>query len=277
MVQAMPTASLLSTDVATGSLPPGRLDRRNLHVCPADQLAVAARSGDDEAAGELYRRTRVRARRAASAFCPDADADDAVAEGLWRALRRIDQLRDPASVEAWMVRCVVRAAIDLSRRRRRLLASGEVVRLFEATESAAETAMSRLECDAMARAVGELAPGPRLLLHLRYEAGLSVQHIASTLGRPAGTVRRQCVEARRIAGQRFLRDHVRPAVGECAHVTEHLCREPYRPSSIRVRRRTGEHLRRCPACRDRQQELAAVLTELGWRPPRPLGATGSPE
>ncbi|MDQ6616807.1 MAG: sigma-70 family RNA polymerase sigma factor, partial [Actinomycetota bacterium] len=218
------------------------------------------------AAGELFRRTRSRARRAACAFCCDGDADDAVAEGLTRALRRIGELRDPAAVEAWMVRCVVRSAIDLSRQRRRQPPVEPMDALVDATwagESAAERALSILECDSMAEVVRELQPALRLLLYLRYDAGLSVQHIAVALGKPAGTIRRQCVEARRLAGQRFLGRHLRPAVGTCARVTEMLCREPYRRPANRVRSRASEHLRGCRACQDRQAELAAVLTELG--------------
>jgi hypothetical protein len=82
-----------------------------------------------------------------------------------------------------------------------------------------------------------------------------------------GTVSRKCVEARRLAGQRFLGRHLRPAGGDCAPVAEVLCRQPYRRPSARVRRRTHEHLGRCRACRERQAELAAVLREVGGRPP----------
>jgi RNA polymerase sigma factor (sigma-70 family) len=205
----------------------------------------------------------------------ELDADDAVAEGLSRALRRIDQLRDPAAVEAWMLRSVVRCAIDLSRRRRRQRTIDAADALTSspgrASESAAEAVITAMEHDSMAEALGCLEPGIRLLLYLRYEACLSIQHIALTLDRPAGTIRRQCVEARRLAGQQFLGRHVRPASGPCAQVTEVLCRSPQRPPAIRVRQRTAEHLRRCRACRDRQNELTDVLAELGCRPPRHEG------
>jgi RNA polymerase sigma-70 factor (ECF subfamily) len=248
---------------------PRRPDRRSLELQSSAQLAVAAQWGAAEAAGELYLRTRTRARRTALAFCHDADADDAVSEGLTRALRRIGQLRDPAAVESWMLRCVVRAAVDLARLRYRQTPTDAVERLTEsampAGESAAETAIGMLERDAIAAAVDELRPDLRLLLYLRYEAHLSVQHIASALGRPVGTVRRQCVEARRMAGKQFLCRHLRPGMGDCARVTDVLCQQHYRRPGTRVRRRTTEHLRWCRACRDRQSEVSAVLTELGFR------------
>lgn len=247
-----------------------RTGPNRLRSCPAAELALAAGSGDEAAAGELYRRTQSRARRVALGFCVEADADDAVAEGLSTALRRIGQLRDPAAVEAWMVRCVVRCAIDLARRRRRQLLTDGLTMLLDAESrlsgpSAAEAAMLAFERHSMAEVVRQIPPHLRLLLYLRYEAGLSVQHIASALGKPAGTVRRQCVEARRSAGAQFLGRHLRPAAGDCAVVTAHLCAEPYRRLGVRSRRQTTEHLRGCRACRDRQAELVTVLTELGFR------------
>lgn len=266
----MPTLPTSRTAIA----PPAaheapRPGRRHLQSRPSEELAIAAQCGDRDAAGELYRRTRSRALRAAGAFCRDVDVEDAVAEGLSKALRRIDQLREPAMVESWMVRCVVRAAIDVSRQRCRLFPTDAVEELVDAnvrtSDSAAEAALAVFERDSMAEVLRHLEPGPRLLLYLRYDAGLSVQHIASALGRPPGTVRRQCVEARRKAGQRFLYCHLRPAAGVCARITELLCAEPYRQPSMRARKRTTDHLRSCSACRERQRELAAVITELGYR------------
>jgi RNA polymerase sigma factor (sigma-70 family) len=242
---------------------------RRVGSWPLAELAIAAQSGDVEAAGELYRRVRPRAHQAACAFGRVIDADDAVAEGLSAALRRIGQLREPAAVEGWMIRCVVRSAIDLARKHQRQPPVEAVESLIggvvAAGESAAERAMSILEGDQLAEVVRGLHPRLRLLLYLRYEAGLSVQHIALALGTPPGSVRRQCAEARRVAGQRFLVHQLRPATGMCAVVTAALCQEPYRPSGARVQRRTGEHLRRCPDCRERQAELATVLTEFGYR------------
>jgi RNA polymerase sigma factor (sigma-70 family) len=279
MVSTMPTSPPLParsriTDERDGArgdaLPAERHRRRLLPSRSSAELALAARAGDSDAAGELYRRTQARARRAALAFCHEADADDAVAEGLSRALHRIDQLADPAAVEGWMVRCVVRAAVDISRQRQRQRPSGDVTLLTEralpAGESAADRALASVDRAAMAAAVADLQPGLRLLLHLRYEAGLTVAEVAVVLGRPEGTVRRQCVEARRVAGQRFLSRHLRPAQGLCAHVSALLCQEPYRPLSTRSRRQAFDHLRRCGACRARKAEVESVLSELGYRP-----------
>ena len=244
--------------------------RRRPGDCSTDELVRAARAGDSDAAGELYRRTWRCARRVAGSFCRAADADDAVAEGLSRALLRLHQLRDPASAESWLLRSVVRAAIDGSRqhRRQRILGARATFdgQAFATVEPADEAALGAFEREAMAAALAELPAAQRRLLQLRYASGTEVRTIASTSGTPEGTVRRQCVEARRLAGQRFLYHHLRPATDrDCARVTNLLCREPYRRPGPRLRRQATEHLRRCSACRDRQRELSCLLRELGYR------------
>lgn len=262
-VSAVPTTPNLT--------PETRPRWRPLSASPSADLAIAARTGNPDAAGELFRRTHGRARRVARSYCREADADDAAAEGLCRALRCLDQLRDPAKVESWMLRCVVRCALDWSRKEVRLQPSAEIEvltgRSLPPAESAAEAAISVLERRSMALAWRQLPPEPRLLLYLRYDAGMSVSHIASALGRPAGTIRRQCVEARRAAGQRFLGQHLWPAEGMCAQVSEVLCQEAYRLPSYRAQREVAMHLRNCQRCRDRRAEVAAILSELGYTPP----------
>jgi RNA polymerase sigma factor (sigma-70 family) len=230
---------------------------------------VAARSGDEGAAGELYRRTVRRARAAARCFCADADADDAVADGLSRALTRLHQLSDPAAVEAWMIRCAVRAAVDLSRQRRRQSPTGSIdalrQRVLPPVESAADAALTVLDQRVVALVLRDLPPDDRLLLQLRYHAGFSVRRIAETLGRPGGTVRRQCVEARTMVGQRYLGQQLQPPAGPCVGITDLMCRAVYRRLSDHSRGRIEQHLHRCRACRDRRRELADLLAEMGRR------------
>ncbi len=235
----------------------------------SSQLATAAKAGDTAAWGELYRRTVGPAQAAARGFCRPADVDDAVAEGFFRALARLEQLVDTGAVEAWLIRCVVRAAIDLSRQYQRQRPAGDLgarhERVLPVVESAADQALSVIEERALAAVVSQLEPGPRQLLRLRYHEGLSVRHIAGALGRPPGTVRRQFVEARRLAGERFLGRQLLPAAGECSAAIGLLCRSASRGPSALAGRRLDEHLRGCGACRDRQAELRARLAELGVR------------
>jgi RNA polymerase sigma factor (sigma-70 family) len=197
------------------------------------------------------------------------EAEDAVALGFAHALDRLDQIRDPEAVEAWMTRCAMRAALDLARRRRRaepwgaaadLPAGRPAVRTTEA-DTAAERALAGLDQAALARALEQLPDALRRPIRLRYMAGLSVQEVAAEMGLPEGTIRRRCFDAYRLLRQRFLQHHLRPGVGECATVTDQLCRAASRNVSAVARRRIDQHLGHCIGCRERQAALDEAIAE----------------
>jgi RNA polymerase sigma-70 factor (ECF subfamily) len=237
--------------------------RRVNHVTtlPLSEVVSAAQSGDEQAIGELYRRTARRTRAAARCYCAPADAEDAASEGFVRALSRLHQLRDPSAAEAWIARCAVRAAIDLSRRQRRQQPSIAALEWWNASghsESAAERALSAVERDSLAAVIRQLPDPPRLLLRLRYDLGWSIDRIARFLDVPQGTIRRQCFEACQLAARRFLREQLRPATGVCDATTEQLCRATRQQLSALAQRRLAQHLRWCRACRSRARELAEL-------------------
>jgi RNA polymerase sigma-70 factor, ECF subfamily len=240
-------------------------------------LALDARDGDREALAELYRRAWPRALAAVRTCRGWDEAEDAVAEGFARALDRLDQIREPGAVEAWLTRSALRASVDLARRRRRTQPGGSAAELPVTrgphAESAAERALMRLEGAAMATSVLQLPDELRRLIQLRYGEGLSVQEIAGLLSVPEGTVRRRCFDASKLLRQRFLRLHLRPAEGECAAVTDQLCRAACGPLSALGHRRIEQHLRGCTGCRDRQAELAVAVTQRASRA-RPVGRSG---
>ncbi len=177
-------------------------------VSSAD-LARRAQQDDDAAMGELYRRMAGRALAAARCYATPNDAEDAVADGFVRALTFLHQLRDAQAVESWVIRCVVRAAIDLSRKHRRQYPNPAISELADRScppsESAADWVLRAIEHEEVATTLDALPPRTRTLLRLRYEATLSVREIAALLDEPEGTVRRRCFEARRMARHRFLR------------------------------------------------------------------------
>jgi RNA polymerase sigma factor (sigma-70 family) len=195
-----------------------------------------------------------------------------VADGFARALGSLEQLRDPASVEGWIMRCIARAAIDLSRRSARLRPYGTAFDLDRARPAAsaaspcaAEAALITFEWLAVRRAMAEIPDRHRELLCLRFQAGLSVREIAERLGAPEGTLRRRCMEASRTLEQTFLRAQLRPAFGACAPITQLLCRGARRELSPASTRKVAAHLRHCPGCRARHDELTALVAGLRRR------------
>jgi RNA polymerase sigma-70 factor, ECF subfamily len=95
---------------------------------PADLLRAVGEVGvlRHQPAGDVVRlqvdeatELRDRVRAMVRARVADAgDADDITQDVVERALRRRDQLRDPARVDGWLVRIVQNAVIDHHRRRR---------------------------------------------------------------------------------------------------------------------------------------------------------------
>ena len=228
---------------------------------PSAALALQARAGDQGAVAELYRRAWPRALAAVCATCGPDEAEDAVAEGFARAFARLHQIRDLAAVEVWLSRSAVRASVDLARRRRRAQPCGAPTELpadrWHHGESAADRVMAALDHAALAASLRELPADLRGMVRLRYVEGLSVREMAGRLAMPEGTVRRRCFDARRMLRQRFLRQHLRPASGECEAVTDRLCRAAGRDDAPPVHRRVERHLQRCPGCRARRTELEA--------------------
>ncbi len=240
---------------------------------PSGALALRARSGDQGAVAELYRRAWPRALAAVRASCGHDEAEDAVAEGFARAFARLHQIRDPAAVEVWLSRSAVRASLELARRRRRVRPCGGPEELpggnAHQAESAAERVVAALDRAAIAASVGELPPDLRHMVRLRYVAGLSVREVATRLALPEGTVRRRCFDARRLLRQRFLHHNLRPATGECKGVTDQLCRAAGRDSAVTAHQWVERHLRRCPGCRARRTELEALADRWAHRRPGP--------
>jgi RNA polymerase sigma-70 factor (ECF subfamily) len=229
-------------------------------------IGEAVKRGDGDATAELYRRTVARGRRTAGMWCASSDVDDAVADGFVRALGSFEQLKDPAAVERWIIRCVARAAIDLSRRRARLRPSGAALDLdldrTTSSPSAADDALAAFDRLALRRALADLPEHHRQVLCLRYHGGLSVREIAEQLGAPEGTLRRRCMEASRVLAQTFLRSQLRPASGPCAPITQLLCRGARRELSRASTRKVADHLRRCPACRARHDAIGELVAQL---------------
>jgi RNA polymerase sigma factor (sigma-70 family) len=189
---------------------------RHLVGVPIAALAVQARQGDGDAMAELFWRLRSRAGRTAASWCDRSEVDDAVAEGFTRALGSLHQLRNPAAAERWVLRCVARAAIDLSRRAARQRPSGSAADFdsrFAPSPSAADSALAASDRRALWRAFADIPEHHQRLLQLRFHHGLSIREIALQMGAPEGTLRRQCTDAIWLLEQGFLRHQLCPASG----------------------------------------------------------------
>ncbi len=136
------------------------------------------------------------------------DADDAVQEGLLRALEQLDSYRPGTNLRGWLSTIVVNKSRDVRRRR---TMREKYRRLWEqvrgASRSVEEHATNRSARSALWAAVDLLGEKHRLPLVLYYAYGFSVSDIASILDVREGTIHSRLHTARnQLAGVLVLND-----------------------------------------------------------------------
>lgn len=144
----------------------------------------------DERAQEIervYRERYVGFRNALAAVTGSYDsARDAVQEAFARALRERSSFRGEGPLEAWVFRIALRAALETRRNGREFPLDGALDPEVLGAERDPE----------LAAALRSLPPRRRLIVFLRYFAGLSYAEIAGACGISEGTVAAALTQAR---------------------------------------------------------------------------------
>lgn len=142
------------------------------------QLIAAARGGDREALGALYRRHAGQAYSLALRISGDPDrAQDLVQDAFLRAFERLDRYRGDAPFGAWLKRILTNLSVDRARGDWRWVLDEE--RLQAEVATATESAR---HIDALGL-LGQLAPMARMVLVLYEYEGYSHAEIAELLQR----------------------------------------------------------------------------------------------
>lgn len=135
-----------------------------------------------------------------------ADAEDAVQEACVRAWVAFDELRDPASVRAWMyriLRTVLSESRERSERRQQLVS---ITRLEEAHEELVggdgealfEEVAARLTSEAIRAALSQVPEDFAVPVELHDIEGFKYAEIAEIVGVPIGTVMSRISRGRRL-------------------------------------------------------------------------------
>lgn len=154
---------------------------------------VQAEGSDTDEAFEQYFRTRRDAvRRSAYLLCGDWHRADDLAQTAFVALhRKWRTIREPAALDAYVRRTLVRALVDETRRpwrRERFVADLPEPRTRAAGDGPADGVATR---EALVGALRRLPPRQRAVLVLRFLEGLDVAATAKALGCREGTVKSQ--------------------------------------------------------------------------------------
>ena len=140
----------------------------------------SAAAGDELAFARLVAEHHASMARVAFVVCGDVEGARDATQSAWAiAWRRMDALREPSRVRAWLVAIAANEARQLGRRRRRM----PVVDISDELAGAmdADPDLSTDVVD-LHRALRRLTPDDRTLLALRFGAGLDSNEIAVQLG-----------------------------------------------------------------------------------------------
>jgi RNA polymerase sigma factor (sigma-70 family) len=163
-------------------------------------LVGAARSGDAAGFALLVRRHHAAMRAVALAVLGwHPDLDDVVQDATLVALRRLDDLRDPAAAGAWL-KAITRNTARMRLRSARPGVPVEAVadRLPAAGGSPEEVVDARARRGWLWTALHQLSEPLQLVVLLRYFTPVTAyDQIAEVCGVPVGTVRSRLSEARR--------------------------------------------------------------------------------
>ena len=146
------------------------------------ELVRRANHGDQAAFGELVERHWARLVRLARSVVGEAEAEDAVQDGLIRGWSKLSQLADPAAFGPWISKVVMRVCLRRGRASR-----GGFVSL-ETTPEPRVRANPGATID-VARLLATLSPRQRAVMHLTVVEGMTDSEIAPYLGISAASVR----------------------------------------------------------------------------------------
>lgn len=133
------------------------------------------------------------------------EAEEAVAETLFRAVNKFSTFKGEAQLETWLYRIATNVCFDFLRKRKGTVSLPEESNpiAFRDSQDAQELALSHLleeeKKEAIKTLMGKLKPRSRIILIMREVEGLSYEEIATKLNCPIGTVKSMINRAKKDA------------------------------------------------------------------------------
>lgn len=121
------------------------------------------------------------------------DALDIVQDSIYKAMTRIDGLKDPEAVKSWFYRIVVNTALDFLRRSKKVRTMDH--EMIEMHASGTEDDYSNFD---LKRTLEELPEKYRSVIVLRYFEDMKIDEVAAVLGENVNTVKTRLYQALRV-------------------------------------------------------------------------------
>lgn len=160
-------------------------------------LVGLAQRGDLDAFEALVRRHRLRVYRVALRILGDpAEAEDAAQDAFVQAWQALERFRGDAAFGTWMYRVVTNRCLSRLRDRRPANPLPKAELLPAPCTDTADSAVARVQLEAVKRSVGNLTPEQRAPWVLRELEGLTYEQIADALDLSLSAVKARIHRAR---------------------------------------------------------------------------------
>jgi RNA polymerase sigma factor (sigma-70 family) len=194
----------------------------NQGISDEDSLVAKAKSGHDDAFGELYKRHQRQAYRTAFRILRNQqDAEDAVQRAFERALVNLQRFREDSTFSTWLTRIVVNDALMLLRQRRRREPLHETsvdaapddvqVEIADGRPTPEEILCASERRATVRQAVAKLRGSLRIVVLHGELQGLTSAETARRLGLTVSAVKARTFHARRFLRKHLERNFVRPS------------------------------------------------------------------
>ncbi len=154
-------------------------------------VVARAADGDEVAFARLVAAYHDDMVRVSFVICGDADVAQEAAQAAWTlAWRKLGSVREPARIRAWLVSVAANEAKGLARRRgRRSLRELVLDPETDTTPACSGDPATRAAEIDLANALARLDAADRMIVALRYGAGLTSEEIGRAIGMTAGGTR----------------------------------------------------------------------------------------
>jgi RNA polymerase sigma-70 factor, ECF subfamily len=225
---------MLATEVQTLANTLDSPPRSPGNECLRDErwLVARAKSGHEDAFGELYERQKLKAYRTAVCILHNRqDAEDAVQRAFQRALVNLQRFREDSTFSTWLTRITINEALMLLRQRRKreplhengantAQADGGV-EIVDDGPTPEEILCESERRAALHHAIGRLRNNQRMVVLFVELQGLTSAETARRLGLTVSAVKARIFHARR-----FLKRHLERSVKGSGTVGRWRIRKP---------------------------------------------------